>query len=192
MPYKKSIVFIVLLSIAVLSCKNDSQSRTKSKPQISIKSFHEAAFNGKIGKVKQALEAGIQPDIIDENGQNALMLAAFNGYTEIVKILTVAGVSVNAKDNTRRTALIYASTGPFPQTVQFLIDNKAEINVFDNIEHFTALMFAASEGQLEIVKILMLNGADASLKDIDGDTAETFALQNQHLSVAQYLANYIN
>jgi ankyrin repeat protein len=53
-------------------------------------------------------------------------------------------------------------------------------------------MFAASEGQLEVVKVLMANGADASLKDIDGDTAEAFAVQNKHPEVAQFLANYSN
>ncbi len=88
--------------------------------------------------------------------------------------------------------MIYASTGPFPGTVQLLINNKAEINAYDNVEHFTALMFAASEGQLEVVKLLMENGADASLKDIDGDNAETFAMQNKHPEVAQYLVNYRN
>ena len=190
MSFIKSIAFIVLFFIAILSCKNDSQSKTTSKAQISVKSFHEAAYTGNTDEVMRALKAGVQPDISDENGQNALMLGAFNGHTGIVRLLAEAGVSVNVKDNTNRTALIFASTGPFPETVQFLIDNKVEINVFDNIEHFTALMFAASEGQLEVVKILMANGADASLKDIDGDTAETFARQNQHLSVAQYLASY--
>jgi ankyrin repeat protein len=36
-------------------------------------------------------------------------------------------------------------------------------------------MLAASEGQLNVVKVLMENGADASLMDIDGDNAENFA-----------------
>ena len=48
-------------------------------------------------------------------------------------------------------------------------------------------MFAASEGQLDVVKILLANGADASLKDIDGDNAEAFARQKGHVAVAEYI-----
>ena len=183
--------FSILLSV-VISCKNNSQPKEVSKPQISTQSFHDAAFDGNIEKVKLALEASVQVDIIDESGKNALMIAAFNGHSEIIKILFEKGVPINQQDNDGRTALMYASTGPYTATVKFLLDNKAEINIADKVEHFTALMFAASEGQLEIVKILMANGADATLKDIDGDTAEAFALQNKHPEVAQYLANHRN
>jgi ankyrin repeat protein len=178
------------MSISIFSCKNNTQPKENSKPVVSVQEFHDAAYNGNLEKVKLAIETGIQVNIIDESGKNALMLAAFNGHTEIMKILIKEDVSVNSKDNTDRTALIYASTGPFPQTVQLLIDNNAEVNVFDNVEHFTALMFAASEGQLEVVKILMANGADASLKDIDGDTAEAFANQNKHTDVADFLHTF--
>jgi ankyrin repeat protein len=189
---KNPILFLTVLFIFTLSCKNNSQSQEISKPQISTKSFHDAAYDGNIEIVKLALKEGIKADIVDENNQNALMLAAFNGHTEIIKILIKEGVSVNHKDNDGRTALIYASTGPFPATIKLLLDNKAEVNVVDKVEHFTALMHAAAEGQLEVVKILMANGADATLKDIDGDTAEAFALQNKHPEVAQYLANHRN
>ncbi len=112
---------------------------------------------------------------MDKDGQSALMFAAFNGHTKIVKLLIENKVPVNTKATTGRTALMYASSGPFPQTVQQLIENNAEIDIVDNVEHFTALMFAASEGQLEVVKILLKVGADAELKDIDEDNAETFA-----------------
>ena len=186
---KICIASIAILCISVLSCTNPTASKKERIPPISVKIFHEAAYNGNIAGVTAALKSGVQADTIDENGQNALMLAAFNGHTEIVKLLVQQGISVNAKDKTGRTALMFASTGAFPETVQFLIKKNAGINAIDNGEHFSPLMFAASEGQLEVVKILMSNGADASLKDIDGDTAESFAHQNEHLQVVEYLIN---
>ncbi len=46
------------------------------------------------------------------------------------------------------------------------------------------LMHAAAEGQLEVAKLLLENGADPSLKDIDGETAALFARNNGHTEVA--------
>ncbi len=44
----------------------------------------------------------------------------------------------------------------------------------------TALMWAAAEGQTANVNLLIENKADASLQDIDGDTAESFAEKKTH------------
>jgi uncharacterized protein len=190
---KRNLVYITTALIFIsISCKNNTPSEEKTAVHYSTEDFHTASLDGNIEKVKLALETGIQADIVDTDGKNALMLAAFNGHTEIIKILFEKGVPINKQDNDGRTALMYASTGPFPATIKFLLDKKAEINIADKVEHFTALMHAASEGQLEVVKILMENGADATLKDIDGDTAESFAVQNKHPEVAQYLAKYKN
>ncbi len=190
---KRNLISIpVILLFVLLSCKNNSKPEQVSKPQISTQSFHDAVLDGNIEKVKLALEAGIQADIVGADGKNALMFAAFNGHSDIIKLLFENGVPINKQDNEGRTALMYASTGPFPATVKLLLDYKAEVNFIDNIEHFTALMFAASEGQFDVVKLLIEYGADTTLKDIDGDSAEDFARQNNHEEVAQHLSNYKN
>ena len=86
-----------------------------------------------------------------------------------------------------RTALLYASTGPFPETVKILLDKGAKPNIIDSDEHFTPLMHAAAEGNLDVVKILLEYEADLSLTDVDGDDAESFARQAGHIQVAEYL-----
>jgi ankyrin repeat protein len=83
--------------------------------------------------------------------------------------------------------LMLASSGPYAESVKLLLDNYADPNIIDNEEHFTALMYAASEGQLEVVKLLLAGKADPSLKDIDGDDAQTFAKNNGHGKVALIL-----
>ncbi|MGB3863606.1 MAG: ankyrin repeat domain-containing protein [Candidatus Aminicenantaceae bacterium] len=60
-------------------------------------------------------------------------------------------------------------------------------NLVDTVEQWTALMFAAGEGQLEVVQILLKHGADPSLKDVDGDTALVFAQRNGHAQVTGLL-----
>jgi ankyrin repeat protein len=52
-------------------------------------------------------------------------------------------------------------------------------------------MHAAAEGNLEVVKVLIKYGADRNLKDADGDDAGTFATQNGHLQVVEYLKRIV-
>ena len=132
-------------------------------------------------------------DIINlpnKEGQTFLMLASYNGHTELCEYLIKNDALVEGRDNSGRTALMYASTGPFASTVKLLLSNGANANSVDHVEKWTALMNAAAEGQLEVVKLLLQYGADKNLKDIDGDTAESFAFQKKHLEVLNFLKNY--
>jgi ankyrin repeat protein len=82
---------------------------------------------------------------------------------------------------------MYASSGPNHETVALLLARGATVNLRDTEERFTALMFAASEGQDKVVRLLLEHGADPSLVDADGDTALTFAKQNGHRAVVAIL-----
>ncbi len=147
----------------------------------------EAALAGKIEIVEQAMEQGYNVNARAPEDRTVLMYAAFNGQTDIAKILIDAGADVNAIDQSGSTALMFAASGPFPETVALLLDHGATINAIDSNEHFTALMWAAAEGQAEVVALLLKHGADSSLKDIDGDTAESFAAKNGHVAVVKIL-----
>ena len=58
----------------------------------------------------------------------------------------------------------------------------------DSGEHWTALMFAAAEGQNAIVKHLLKHGADKNLVDVDGETALIFAQKRGHVATANLLS----
>jgi ankyrin repeat protein len=49
------------------------------------------------------------------------------------------------------------------------------------------LMFAAAEGQKEVVQALLQNNANTTVKDKDGETARDFAEKNGHREVATML-----
>lgn len=146
-----------------------------------------AAHDGKQDQVSSLIEAGTKVDAVDPDGHTALMFAAFNGHSDIVLQLLEEGAELDLRDFMGRTALLYASTGPFPETVKILLDKGAQPNVVDSDEHFSPLMHAAAEGHLHVVKVLLEYGADLSLKDVDGDDAESFARQAGHQEVADYL-----
>jgi hypothetical protein len=68
-----------------------------------------------------------------------------------------------------------------------LLDQGADVNA--KFRYGTTALFKASErGHLEIVKLLLARGADASVKDtFYGATALTWALDNDHLEVVTVL-----
>ena len=111
-------------------------------------------------------------------------------YSKVPKLLE-KGAFVDHRDVNGRTALMLASSGPFPPAVKLLLDHNADPNIVDNEEHFSALMYAAAEGQLENVKILIKYRADPSLTDIDRDNALTFARNNGHKEIVDFLRSYI-
>jgi ankyrin repeat protein len=48
-------------------------------------------------------------------------------------------------------------------------------------------MFAAGEGQLEVVRTLLRHGADRAARDADGDAAIDHALRRRHSEVVALL-----
>jgi len=151
-----------------------------NKPAIA---FHEAAMTGNRKAVNAHIQNGADVNATNTEGHTPLMLAAYNGHTKIVEKLLKNGASVSITDNKNLTPLHFAASGPFPETVKLLIEHDADVNAIDNIENFTPLMYAASEGNAEVVRILLEHGADTSMKDEDGDDAETFARQGNHQEV---------
>jgi ankyrin repeat protein len=190
--------FVLLILLFVIQgCKNKNEAQkqvVKSAPaavdafeQVPNVSMHEAALNGQLEMVKDLLGKGLNVNLKDQDGRTPLMYASFNGHVEIIQLLIDKGAQVNVFDSYGRTPLMMASSGPYPEAVKFLLDHNADPNVADKEEHFTALMFAAAEGQLDVVKILLSNKANPFLKDIDGDDAMTFAANNGHKEVAALL-----
>ena len=68
-----------------------------------------------------------------------------------------------------------------------MLSKGAEVNTQGKTEGFTALMMAASEGHIEVVRVLLLNGASVGIVDRDGDTASKFAREKGHPEVLELL-----
>jgi len=64
--------------------------------------------------------------------------------------------------------------------------NSANINAVDK-NGWSTLMFAASQGEADIVRILMSRGADPNLKSKEGETALMIATSEQHKETAGVL-----
>jgi ankyrin repeat protein len=198
----KTILVIIIFTLLSFGCSSNQNKKNQDRKQLSTDNrnvpvstdtrLHEAALDGNKPEVIRLLEEGIDVNIKDLDGRIALMYASFNGYTDIVKELLNKGSEVNLRDNYGRTPLMFASSGPFPETVKLLLEKQADPNMVDGEEHYTPIMYAAAEGHLEVVRILLAGKADPTLKDVDGDDAVTFALNNGHKEVADLIRGFIN
>ena len=190
-------LFIVLFSFTALSCESDEQKNESDADLAEQPAGNEwtagdlrtAALNGDLQTVNKSIEQGILVDDTDELGRTALMFAAFNGHFEVIELLITDGADVNLVNDEGRTSLMFAASGPFPETVLRLLDNGAEVNRSDSVEEWTPLMYAAAEGNNEVIELLLEHGANPKAMDADGETAIDFAENNGHTQTAALLRN---
>jgi hypothetical protein len=157
------------------------------KVPVDVPAFLDDALNGKLEAVRQALKAGVDVNVADEQRRTALLFASFNGHTAVAQLLD-QGATLNQRDAVGRTALMFAATGANAETVELLLEAGAEVNAVDADEKFTALMHAAAEGQVKVVGVLLKHNADSAIRDTDGDTAQDFAARNGHAEVVRLLS----
>jgi ankyrin repeat protein len=63
-----------------------------------------APADGTLRTVRLLLARGAKPDLVDDRGRDALMIAAQLGHAEIVRVLLAAGAEKTRKDKTGKTA----------------------------------------------------------------------------------------
>lgn len=108
-----------------------------------------------------------------QNGDTALMVAAYKGETAMVAALLAKGAEPNRPG---WTALHYAAASGSIEIVRMLLEKSAYIDAAAP-NHTTPLMMAAGGGQTSVIKFLLEEGADATLKNDAGMTAKDFALK---------------
>lgn len=137
----------------------------------------QSAFDGDLARVQALLKKGASVDATAPKNRTALIWAATNGHTAVVEALHKAGADVNAQDSDNQTALMYATKKAHTDTVEFLLENGADVGLKSTKQGFTALILAATVGDVELVKLLLDHGADKSATDRSGNTAVDRARQ---------------
>uniref|UniRef100_A0A670IRX5 Ankyrin 3 n=1 Tax=Podarcis muralis TaxID=64176 RepID=A0A670IRX5_PODMU len=149
-------------------------------------SYLRAARAGNLEKALDYLKSGVDINICNQNGLNALHLASKEGHVEVVSELIQRGANVDAATKKGNTALHIASLAGQTEVVKVLVTSGANVNA-QSQNGFTPLYMAAQENHLEVVKFLLDNGASQSLATEDGFTPLAVALQQGHDQVVSLL-----
>ena len=130
-----------------------------------------ACINGDADIVKLLLARGADVKAVNEEGWTALHHAADAGKAEILKILLDKKADVNARSTRELATPLMIAAGRFrgaphdsESCVRLLLARGAHINAQTN-DGETALMYAAHEGRVATVRLLLDEGADATQTD---------------------------
>nr|XP_033956470.1 ankyrin-3 isoform X21 [Pseudochaenichthys georgianus] len=160
--------------------------KKKGKKSDSNASYLRAARAGNLEKVLDYLKTGVEINICNQNGLNALHLASKEGHVEVVAELLKLEAAVDAATKKGNTALHIASLAGQTEVVKELVTNGANVNS-QSQNGFTPLYMAAQENHLEVVRLLLENSASQSMATEDGFTPLAVALQQGHDQVVSLL-----
>src|SRR5437899_846413 len=128
----------------------------------------EACTNGSAAFVDLLLKAGANPNTPVGTGVPPTMTCARSGSTDAVRMLLAGDADVNAKEPAQnQTALMWAAAEHHPDVVRALIEAKANLRAHTK-NGFTALHFAAREGDLESARLLLAAGVDINIRSQPG------------------------
>uniref|UniRef100_A0A3P9LAW3 Protein phosphatase 1, regulatory subunit 16A n=1 Tax=Oryzias latipes TaxID=8090 RepID=A0A3P9LAW3_ORYLA len=193
----------------------------KKKPRTSKVTFPDsvtlldAAARNDVEEVRQLLNSGVSPDLVNEDGLTALHQCCIDNFVEIVQCLIDAGACVNACDSELWTPLHAAATCGHTGLVQLLIQAGADLlavnadgnmpyDLCEDVATLELLEVAMSEQgitqsridecrgakeatMLADIQALVQNGADLNAHDDNGTTLLHIASANGYMSVAELL-----
>ena len=164
--------------------KVDSRDKTTQETALEW-----AARNGNREMLRFLISVGANVNLVDRNGQTALMLIGEQATSDMVWDLIDAGAKVNVKDHDGDTALSEAASANDSDVLKALVDAGAQVNQQNN-DGQTALMKAAENGNVNNVRLLIRAGADFNIRDKDGMTAMTYARERNNAAVIRLLHSY--
>jgi ankyrin repeat protein len=123
-----------------------------------------ACTNANAALVERLLGAGANPNTPIATGETPIMTCAGTGNANAVRMLIARGADVNAKEPSQnQTALMWAATERHAEVVKTLIEHKADLQARTK-KGFSALHFAAREGDLDIARLLLAAGVDINIR----------------------------
>jgi len=161
----------------------------------------EASRNGDAAMVDLLLRAGADPKRTHPEGETPLLSASRAGSVPAVRLLLARGADVNSAEAFQQTTpLMWAAAEGHSDVVDLLLESGADPNrqgrittlaTRHNADHptggFTALMFAARNGDDTMVRRLVARGASINVKNGDDASAAMVAIYNDRFDVAATL-----
>jgi len=172
--------------------KHGAEVDASDKGSVGGTALYASAEKGYVEIAKLLIEHGANVNGRTKEGKTALMIAAAKGSSELVGLLIDKGADVNASDHAGFTALISAAYNTASdkdafRVVKILLEHRANTDKSTS-EGITPLFGAISGGNLDIVRILIENGADVNKSHpLDGTSPLMFSVMDDKNESAELL-----
>lgn len=181
-------------------------ARVNQQNHYGASAMSEAAVLGNVAIVEALLKAGADPESPNADGQTALMVVARSSNVDVARLLLQHGAKVNASEQWRgQDAVIWAAAQSQPEMLKVLLkaggdpnsrsmpnERDRQISAERRFQWrpaggMTALIYAAREGCLDCVHILLDAGAAIDQGDVENVTPLLASIINMHYDTAKYL-----
>ena len=143
-----------LSSLRILLDSGENANSPDSDGSIAL---HWAVHSDSLEMTRLLIRAGSDVNAKNRYEVAALSLAANNGNPDMVKMLLEAGAFANTVMAENESVLMTASRTGVREVVSLLIEAGADLNARESWRGQTALMWAAAEGNLEVLELSLIH-----------------------------------
>lgn len=161
---------ILLLSVMIATSCSSPRHRQATEQKSPLWSLHDAALDGNVNGIRDALAAGADINGVTDKGQTALLLALGpHGSGDAAAYLISRGADVNLADNGGNTPLMTAAMWVSLPSVRLLLDRGARVNA-QAADGVTAPMLVGNAGpeSVAVLSLLLDRGADTRIRTKSG------------------------
>jgi len=155
------------------------------------KKLFQAVKDGNLEVVRSVVNEGVDINIKNEYGLMPIHVAAEYNRPEVLKFLVSKGADVNAATNADLKKIV-EGLDQGKVILKFVLQMEGfslKDGLFLGLNHLTPIHFAALNGNLELVKYLVGQGADVNARGIDGMTVLLYASKSGNLELVKYLVD---
>jgi uncharacterized protein YaaQ len=184
-------IWIVILSLVTTVL---AKSEAEENPSILTNSETEKTpsliqliIAGKVTEVSDYLAAANSPDVFDEQGNTALLVAVSHQQLPIAKLLLKAQANPDVDNAAGMTALMLATHNQADDMMQLLLEQGANVNLQNRRNGYTALMYAVENNDMSAIERLLQYHADVNIRNYESITPMEIAQARGYTDIFQKL-----